>query len=245
MRAILLALLCLCAGPALAQEKFVSSNMDVRTILNFKAPDAAIQKLVPTGWEVDAAASGPSAGANLRVTFIDQMAAWDATGKPTTPVRNLVFGIPAKKKGATTGGLMIFAGLSIGVPGPYGANMKAANAVERKVLHTAKGSIVAESWEYKAENGSSVALELYFVRGLATRSKAELLVFAQPKPDFYRIYRYEQGVDVVPSSGSDRLQKFTFKASGERFAPLFDGTEQLISITSVPWYQREIYLPGS
>ena len=144
MRAILLTLLCLCAGPALAQEKFVSSNMDVRTILNFKAPDAAIQKLVPTGWEVDAAASGPSAGANLRVTFIDQMAAWDATGKPTTPVRNLVFGIPAKKKGATTGGLMIFAGLSIGVPGPYGANMKAANAVERKVLHTAKGSIVAE-----------------------------------------------------------------------------------------------------
>jgi hypothetical protein len=46
-------------------------------------------------------------------------------------------------------------------------------------------------------------------------------------------------------TGPERLQKAIFKAAGEKLSPLFDGTEQLISLTSVPWYQREIYLPGS
>jgi len=49
MRAFLLSLLWLLAGPALAQEKLVGTNMDVRTILNFKVADAAIQKLLPPG----------------------------------------------------------------------------------------------------------------------------------------------------------------------------------------------------
>ena len=100
MRAFLLSLLWLLAGPALAQEKLVGTNMDVRTILNFKVADAAIQKLLPPGWEANPATSGPSAGANLRVTFVDQMAAHDAAGKPTPPVRNLIFGIPVRKPGS-------------------------------------------------------------------------------------------------------------------------------------------------
>ncbi len=160
MRAFLLSLLWLLAGPALAQDKLVGTNMDVRTILNFKVADAAIQKLLPPGLEVNPATSGPSAGANLRVTFVDQMAAHDATGKPTPPVRNLIFGIPVRKPGSETGGLMIFAGLSPAAGGPYGASMKATNVVERKVRHEPGGnSIVDESWEYKGDDGSSTTLQ--------------------------------------------------------------------------------------
>jgi hypothetical protein len=247
MRAFLVSLLCLLAGPALAQEKLVGTNMDVRTILNFKVSDAAVQKLLPPGWEANPATSGPSAGANVRVTFVDQMAAHDAAGKPTTPVRNLVFGLPVRKPGSETGGLMIFAGLSPGSGGPYGTGMKATNTVERKFRHEPAGTTVEESWDYKADNGHSTALQIQFLRGIAARDKAELRVYAQPKPEFFRIYRFEQGVDVVrgAGTGTERLQKFTFKASGEKLSPLSDGTEQLISLISVPWYQREIYLPGS
>ena len=216
MRAFLLSLLWLLAGPALAQEKLVGTNMDVRTILNFKVADAAIQKLLPPGFEANPATSGPSAGANLRVTFVDQM--------------------------------VIFAGLSPAAGGPYGASLKATNVVERKVRHEPGGnSIVDESWEYKADDGSSTTLQTPYVRGVAAREKGELRVYSQSKPEFFRIYRFEQGVDVVRGAGTgpERLQKFTFKAGGEKLSPLFDGTEQLISMTSVPWYQREIYLPGS
>ena len=211
MRAFLLSLLWLLAAPALAQEKLVGTNMDVRTILNFKVADAAVQKLSP-------------------------------------PVRNLIFGIPVRKPGSESGGLMIFAGLSPAAGGPYGASIKATNAVERKVRHEPGGnSIVDESWEYKADNGSSTTLQIQYVRGTAARDKGELRVYSQSKPEFFRIYRFEQGVDVARGAGTgpDRLQKVTFKAAGENLSPLFDGTEQLISVTSVPWYQREIYLPGS
>ena len=248
MRAFLLSLLWLLAGPALAQEKLVGTNMDVRTILNFKVADAAIQKLLPPGWEANPATSGPSAGANLRVTFVDQLAAHDAAGKPTPPVRNLIFGIPVRKPGSEGGGLMIFAGLSPAAGGPYGASLKATNVVERKVRHEPGGNSIVD--EFLGVQGGRRFLDHAAnpIRArVAAREKGELRVYSQSKPEFFRIYRFEQGVDVVRGAGTgpERLQKVTFKAAGEKLSPPFDGTEQLISMTSVPWYQREIYLPGS
>ena len=50
----------LLALPALAQEKFSGSNVDTRIGMAFKVSDAALQKLVPPGWEVSPPTSGPS-----------------------------------------------------------------------------------------------------------------------------------------------------------------------------------------
>ena len=51
--------------------------------------------------------------------------------------------------------------------------------------------------------------------------------------------------DVARSTvtGIDRVNKFSIKATGPRFEPLFNGTEQLISITSVPSYSIAVYVP--
>jgi hypothetical protein len=51
-------------------------------------------------------------------------------------------------------------------------------------------------------------------------------------------------IDVARSTavGIDRVSRFSFKATGPRLAPLFDGTEQLVSITSIPSYLRSIFL---
>jgi hypothetical protein len=74
----------------------------------------------------------------------------------------------------------------------------------------------------------------------------EAKIHSAAKPAFYRIYKFEQAADVVRSTatGTDRVSKFSFKASGPKLAPLFDGSEQLISVTSVPFYSRTIYLPA-
>src|SRR5256885_183706 len=66
-------------------------------------------------------------------------------------------------------------------------------------------------------------------------------------PDFYRIYRVDQAADVVRSTatGTDRVQKVSFKVVGQPLTQLFDGTEQLISITSIPLYTRQLFLPGA
>ena len=246
MRAFLLTVLILGAAPALAQEKFDGTNVDVRTVLDFKVSDAAVQKLLPPGWEVNPATSGPSAGANLRVAFVDSLAAYDAQGKPTPPIRNLIFGIPAKKVGVP-GALMLFVLLSPGDGGSYGVSMKSTNVVEHKIRHEpGVPTTVEESWEFKAENGHLVSLQIHYVRGVATRSKSEIRNYSQSKPEYFRIYRSDQGVDIVrgTDSGTERLKKYTFKASGEKLSSLFDGTEQLVSLTSLPWYQREIYVAG-
>jgi len=45
------------------------------------------------------------------------------------------------------------------------------------------------------------------------------------------------------ATGIDRVNKFSIKATGPRFAPLFNGAEQLIRITSVPTYSLAVYAP--
>jgi hypothetical protein len=247
MRALFLGFLILATGPALAADKYVGGNTDVRTILAFKAADAAAQKFLPEGWELDVAATGPAKDVNLRVTFIDRLSAQDADGKALPQVRNVTLSIPAKKKGSETRGTMLFAiYTSGGSGGPYGVSVHADTKAERKVAIDPAGTpSVEEAWQFQAPDGNSVQLQIQYLRGAPAPAKAESLLYSAVKPDFYRIYRYEQSADVVRGAGVDRVQKVVFKASGPKLAPLFDGSEQLIGVTSVPWYTRQTYLPGS
>src|SRR4051794_13269467 len=65
MRAFALGFLLLTAGPATAAEKYVGSVAEVRTIVSFRAADAAVQKLLPEGWELDVATSASAKDVNL------------------------------------------------------------------------------------------------------------------------------------------------------------------------------------
>jgi len=243
---VLLLLLCGLAAVANAQEKFSGSNVDVRTILNFKVSPAALSKLVPAGWELSPPSSGPLAGANVQVTFADQLATNNAAGLAGKPVRYVLFGMPVRKVGSDVSNLMLFAGLSPGGAGPYATNSKAGENVQRTVQYQAGEAVVAESWEFRAETGETVSLETQFARGPVAREKSQMRVYSQVKPEFSRVYRYEQGVDLVRGSGlaADRVQKISFKAAGGKLSAIFDGSEQLVALSSVPWYAREIYLPA-
>ena len=121
MRALLLIAAFLFAATAVAQEKHVGTDASVRTLLNFKAPDGAVQKLLPAGWQVDASTSGPNAGANLRITFIDGVWSHNSQGKPQPATgRNITIGVPVKMQGAETRGIMLFGGFTTGAaPGVY------------------------------------------------------------------------------------------------------------------------------
>ena len=240
--------------PAFAQsekgEKFVGTQADIRTVLHFKVADGAIKKLLPAGWEVDSPVSGPYSGVNFRVTFIDRLLSRDPEGKPSNPLRYVVWAIPAKKTETGAQGTMIIGGFAShpsGAPGAYGSYVKAEANVERKTgTDAAEASTVEESWEFRGGDGDEIEFQIQYVRGVPTQSKAEAKVFSAIKPDFYRIYRLEQGVDMLRGAGApDRVQKISFKASGATLAAVFDGSEQLISVTSIPWYTRSTYLPGS
>jgi hypothetical protein len=249
MRALLLGLFILAAGPAVAAEKYVGGNVDLRTVLAFKAPDAAVRKFLPAGWDLDVTSSGPAKDVNLRVTFIDRLTAQDAEGKALEPARIVVLSMPAKKTGSDSRGTMLFriySSTSAGVPGPYGVSVQANTTMVRNVrIDQAGRTTVEESWDLQSQDGDSLQLQIEYVRGTMTTGKAEALMYSAVKPDFYRIYRSEQSSDVVRDTESNRVQKFVFKASGPKLAPLFDGSEQLIGVTTQPWYTRQTYLPSS
>jgi hypothetical protein len=250
MRCVLLALLVCVASPVFAQEKerLAATDISVRTILSFKASDAAVQKMLPAGWEVSSPTTGSGKGFNLSIFLIDFQMVQDSAGKPLPALPTVVLVIPAKKIGLDATANVVFSGFAAqaGTPGPYGVNSLAKVTVDRRSHADTDGkAIIEESWEAKAGDGSALEIQIQFARGVPDRDKAEGKFYSAAKPEFYRTYRYEQSTDVARSTaaGVDRVTKFSFKASGPKLAPLFDGSEQLISVTSIPWYSRSIYLP--
>jgi hypothetical protein len=250
MRIVLTALLVFAACPAIAQIKEKASTKDVspRTVLGFKVSDAAVQKLLPAGFQVNSPTTGPAKGVNINVALIDYLMMQDMEGKPVPSYPTVVLNVPAKN---STGEAVavVFAGFvaKAGAPGPYFLYEAANTSVDRRSQEDAEGrSIINESWAVKGDEGDSLQVELQFTRGVPARGTLEAKIHSAAKPDFYRIYKFEQASDVVRSmaTGTDRVSKFSLKASGPKLAPLFDGSEQLISVTSVPFYSRTIYLPA-
>ena len=237
-------------GTAAGEEKLVGTYGEVRTGLAFKLPEATVQKLLPEGWEPVPMASGPYKDANLNVVFADCLTVQKPDGKPGEIVLAAQLVVPARKKGTEPIVPMIVAGLTSAaghIPGPYGNFSHAKVTIDRHLHTDANGaSIVEEAWGFIGDSGDKVQLRLKYVRGVTTRSKVETRVYSGTNPDFYHIYRFEQAVDIVQSVpvGIDRTQKVAFASSGPKFSQLFNGSEQLISITSLPFYSRQVTLPG-
>src|SRR2546421_11330667 len=122
MRFLLPIALLLLAPPTFAQEKLSGSNVDIRIGMTFKVSDAALRKLVPEGWEISPPTSGPSQGANLNMTMVNQSISFDPDGKPLNPFRGVAFSVPMKKRGSDATVAMIIAGIFTpnGAPGAYG-----------------------------------------------------------------------------------------------------------------------------
>lgn len=234
---------------AAAGEKLVGTYGEERALLRFKVSDATVQKFLPEGWQASPDAAGLSKDANLNIVFVDVFTAQKPDGSPDDPYRVAGVVIPAKKKGTEATVPMVvtgFASIANYVPGPYGVFAVAGATVDRHVHTDPSGkSNVEETWEFKADGGDLVQLQLQYDRGALTRSKLETTPHSAANPEFYRIYRIEQAADIVRStpSGTDRAQKFLFKASGGKLSQIFDGSEQLISITSLPFYSRQVFLP--
>ena len=57
--------------PAQGREKFIASDVSVRTTLAFEGAGSAIQSMLPTGWKLTSSPSGPTKEFNLTLILID------------------------------------------------------------------------------------------------------------------------------------------------------------------------------
>jgi hypothetical protein len=248
--AAVLSLLATTADPVSAQEKLVGTYGEVRTVLSFKVTDTALQKLVPEGWQSSPASTGPSKGANVSLVLIDGVTTQGPDGKPEESSRTAVLVLPARKTGTDTAAPMVFAGFASSAsnaPGPYGVFERAKATVVRNIRTDPDGkSSEDQSWDFSADDNAGISVQLQFVHAPTARTKVESRIYSAKTPEFYRIYRIEQALDIVQSSetGVDRVQKVAFKIKGSSLAALFDGSEKLVSVASLPWYTRQVSLPS-
>jgi hypothetical protein len=235
---------------AFAGEKLAGANIDERTTLWFRVPDAAIGKFIPDGWVSNPVATGPFKGANATVVLIDSYFASDAKEQPLSPFHGFVLALPAKKPGVDPGidiadNLIVVFGITSEdqAPGAYGVYVAGKTAIERMSgFSTDTGMMVRENWQLASKDGNELEVSLQFKRGSITRAKFVGRTVSGAHPDHFHINQIDQALEVVRSSptGVDRVEKFAFRAKGPRLSQIFDGTEQLLGIGSTPVFSRII-----
>lgn len=231
-------------------ETMVQQNVDTRVVLAFRVNPAALQKWLPTPWQIAPIAAGPSKDANLTISFIDRLVNHDREGKliATGTTRLAALVVPAKQ--AESGGTALMDirefYVSAEVPGPYktGLPVTIRREASAQAMDREPGTAI-ERWELQDSSGGVIECRIEYQRGVPSRARAEVRLHSAADPSFFRIYRPDIGTDVVKSvpAGIDRLRSYQFRVTMSELQPLFDGTEQLVSVAVLPWYVREVFLP--
>jgi len=235
------------ATPVQSETQTENIVAEQRTSIGLRVSPAAAQAFLPAGWTSNAQATGP----NLTVIFMDRKLALGPDGKPLQAGVNRVMVLAVAARNGATGEArtLIVGGYStdpLGVPGAYkvyGSGVVTLTRTERSA-DASLATVVEEHWAARGGDGASVSLDLSFTRGVPAVSAFESRNYSGAEPDFYRIYRGQQASEVLRNAtGINRVQSVRLQASGGKLGRAIDGTEQIVSITSTPFYSRLTFLP--
>jgi hypothetical protein len=232
-------------------QKPVQTNVDQRVVLGLRVPEPVLQGWLPQPWQSSPVAAGPSKDANVLISFIDRLVNHDADGKLIATGVDRVVSIAIPARNPQTGETAPFAVREFNanveaVPGPYKtavpAQITRQGTFAGSGLEAGSGSEVWEVKEIKGNEGV-ISLRFEYERGVPTRTKSELRLRSPIDPAFFRLYRFDAGMDVVKGATGERVKNLVFNATGTEMKRFFDGTHTLISVTVIPWYVREVFLP--
>jgi len=250
--ALLMGLLAACATgtpvrPA-AAETLVQQSAEARMQLDFHVPDAALKAMLPAGTEPAIATAGAAKDANLRMIFIDRIAVTGPDGAPATSGQMVYLAIPIKQPNNAVAQMLIY-GLTDDAkeaPGPFGVYQLATTRRMERAITAASSTQVSEAWEFTAASGEHMELHLKYDRGVGRKASNETKFFSSVNPGFYQIFKVDQNLDIMRNATitvPDKVKEFQYKATGGKLSSLFDGTERVLSIDAIAWYNRAIYAP--
>lgn len=240
-------LLAFAVVPSATAQSVTEWSAETRTTLSFQLNDAVAQRVLPPGWTVAPSTAAANRGGNLNLVLIERQLVLDGRGTVirSGTSRYVVLAIPARNA-AGESNTIIVGGLSPEGSGAYDAYV---TAIVARVERTSTGlgeeaGQATEHWEFAAASGERIELRLSYHRAAPVKSHIESRVRSAKHPEFTRTYRVDQAGDVLRSAASpDRVADLMFAATGAALTALFDGSERLLSVTSVPWYVREISVP--
>jgi hypothetical protein len=207
---------------------------------------------LPDGWQPFVATSGPAKDCNVRLIFVDRVDINSPDGAPGGTEQMAYFASPIKKAGSNVmDGQMVIDGITANAknaPGPFKVYQPATSyRVERSTHATTGGPIENEdTWEFTGSDGEHLALHLIYERGVARKLTAETKFFSAADPKSYQIWKIDQGLDIMRNATvpvKDHVKTLQFRASGGRVAKLFDGSERVLSVDALHWYNRAVSLP--
>ncbi|NND90485.1 MAG: hypothetical protein HKN42_06445 [Granulosicoccus sp.] len=235
---------------AVHAERLVSTTIENRVVLGFQVDDAALEQWLPDEWSPVTLSQGPVAGSNLLVALMDRLLILDAEGNPASDQANraAAFVSYARKEGIP--GVRAFITRvfeTAPLTDPYG------NSVTAQVAHTAESAggigenrVISESWVIRPDGGGELSFDLSYEPGNRVWTKgAETRPYSAVEPEFHRIYRYDQLSELAMSRQNGKMLAGSaeFESSIPEFQSLFDGSEVLAAVISIPVYVRDVYLP--
>jgi hypothetical protein len=233
-------------------QTLVEHSAEVRMQLDLAVSPAALKALLPDGWEPFVANSGPAKDCNVRLIFVDRVDINGPDGAPTGTEQMVYFASPIKQAGSNgLAGQMVIDGITANAnnaPGPFKVYQAAASYRVARSTHAAAGGPIEneETWDFTGSDGEHLALHLTYERGVARKLSAETKFFSAADPHSYQIWKIDQGLDIMRNATvpvKDRVKTFAFKASGGRVAKLFDGSERVLSVDALHWYNRTTSSP--
>lgn len=239
------------ATPSLAQHQF-EENAEHRTTVAMHVNEAEIAKFLPAPWVLDIPASGTNKGFDLILEFRDRILDLDEQKQPVKggSERGLVLLVPAKNPVTGDAGLRVIREYTANpnfIPGLYN-NSKVLSRMRLTQNLVAEGTASGtgtEIWDLEEPGGGVANLSFDYTRGVPKRLIRTYKMFGSDDPNLIRIYHSDQGRDLVRdvAGGVDRTQNFKLKVTLKELAPMFDGSERLISVEVLPWYLREVFNP--
>jgi hypothetical protein len=234
-------------------ESFVENSAETRMQLDLVVSAAALKKFLPDGFESVVATQGAAKDCNVRMIFIDRIDVTKQDGSPAAngPSQLVYLAAPVKQTSSNTPGQMIVYGITSDpkeAPGPFAVYDHATTAKMSRAV-TANGSgdpMVEDSYEFATAGGEHMQIRLKYERGTARKGGGDTKFWSAKDPSLAQIFKVQQGLDIMRNATvpvKDRVKEFSYKGGGGKIASLFDGTEKVVSIDALHWYNRGVFTP--
>jgi DNA-binding response OmpR family regulator len=242
-------------GPDL---KYSDSIAAARTMLALKGDAAALQRRLPSGWELapydgDDLRGTSLKGANMLVPFHEVYAVTTRDNQTAGLPQVSYVAFASQARNQATGALahvhwFTYTEDPAAVPGTYRDGKLAHIKRLQTFTKEHRGETqVREIFSAVADSGE-IHLSLAYEQGgmmiWATADKPNLPLHAAKNPNILRVYQEDQVINVVRSEplGVDRVSEISFSVKGE-LADVFDGNEHIIAVVIQRPYMRQVYVP--
>jgi hypothetical protein len=230
-----------------------------RTLIALAGNASALQRRLPSGWELAPYAGddlrGTSLrGANMLVPFHEVYAVRTADGRPAGLPQVSYIAFVSQAREQATGELahlhwFTYTEDPAGVPGKYGDATLARITRSQTFTKERRGETqVRETFSAVAKRGE-LHLSLAYEQGgdlviWATADKPNLLLRAASDPSVVRWYQEDQVMNVVRSDplNVNRVSELSVNVKGE-LEDVFDGNERVVAVVIQRPYIRQVYVP--